>query len=237
MAVPSIGVNNQPSATPYVNWSHPLAHGLLFFLTNTQKSYGGTTVAPSVDAAYGMSARMYELTSINPNDGMTISFGRGPGDSTASGAIIQAGYLNTTSDQARIRAFRNSPNALQVGMQIDFDANSTASNANVPAPLMTNVTFIFPSATNAFDTYVNGRRQFTNTFAQGPTISRIFQPSGGKSTSLFANTASSTGEVPFKIPGGTGNYPAVSWGGIWTRQLSTNEIATLQTDPYCFLRF
>lgn len=229
------------SGLPRINWSHPLAYGLLFY------AYDMPEMSAAVDLVSGAIASSNLSNTVTPFGPATLYAGTARSFST-SPSYVQA--ATAAGNYSWACAFYKTGTAASFATPFGRQANSGASQPfcnwdfeiNVSGLGQTQMQYDWNASGNITR---NGNLTISDNTLQ--TVIGIMTGSGSTATvtgalngvaaggTSFNNTPQSvnTGD-PIQIGGIPG---CVFWGGFWARPLSQNECALLHNDPWCLLTF
>jgi hypothetical protein len=240
-------------STPQINWSHPLAQGLVFYGYDT-----GTGVI--LDLASQNNQSQSTLGTVDPNS--TSAFGSGinyGGSGTRyfnSGAAIQnltsgnlscaCAFIKTGTVGSFSRPFGRTANngGSNPFANYAFDINAAGGGQNhiqVDFNLQTNAvtvgSIVFPGD-NLFTSAVG-----TFSWSGSQTTAWIYVNGGSNSTSLTdvrqLTSLTTNDAIIFSGQSAASSQDQfvgfVYYGAVWNRTLSIEEVGQLHIDPYCFL--
>lgn len=239
----------KPTGVPRIDWSHPLAQGLLF--------YGfDTGLGVILDLAGGRPSQQMPSASIKASNSVT-PWGSGlnwtPGSGTdgrffSSDAAIRAATANPpwTAAMATVQKATNA--------QVERPFNRTAGNGSGAT---CNWLFQYPASSSQLSFYLNSGGTVAGpvgTFSGSlnSLVTAVGVATSGSTASFYANGAlvgsltgltigsSNTNDaICFSGDSSANSQHAgsgfVFYGAFWNRALSQAEILQLHLDPYCFL--
>ena len=239
----------KPPGIPRIDWTHPLARGLVFYgfdtgtglIIDLARGRGMNKIStwPSPQPSYRGQGQLWNASgSAYFNSDAEIRNVTGSPPWTAAEAFIKTGNvaayaqsLNRTANNGRSNPYINwgfQHNRGGVGqnyLDLFLTSASTFYDLGTTSSVVTNQftsAAIVASSSSAASCYFNG--SLLNS-ATGLTI-------GSTNTNdaiLFGGADATTSYLPFA--------GFVFYGAFWSRALSAAELLQLHVDPYCFLRF
>ncbi len=217
MTAPTIGCARSIAATAQLNWSHPLAHGLVFYV------FRASTAGNVNDPGVTFTTVSAGSPALNPANGFTTMASMDRENRAAIDFAFTAimGQSISGTNQAHIgSSFANgtSRNAICVWRQ----NTSVASGQITMNDFGSTMCWVYPGSGNTL-VYENGvyRGTVTSNFS---TITKVGVASGGL-TSVGPRISSGAAGV-------VGNF-----GAAWQRPLSEQEVQAMTVDPYQLLRY
>ena len=240
MAAPAIGVRPLwvPNPSSHIDWSHPLAQGLVTFaipahafdyatglvLTQGGTAHAQTNQGPGV-TTFSSTAYWKIGNGVLLGNKSTFSIFAGwKVSSTINGGTGRAIYSEraTSGNDICKLTWGTSAEVLRVVYRDDAGTlTNTNSAGSVPVNTY-NVVGTVRTSDTSFATWINGQRDST------------FSPAGMTATFTNANMQRWIGNDAAATTSSCSDG-IVNWVACWTRDLSATEIAALTADPFCML--
>jgi hypothetical protein len=233
----------KPQGIPQIDWSHPLAQGLISYWFDTGMGFyvdlvrgnvtglgTGSTYPPTDASPYGTA---FKFSAGGPNviqdpavffrtswaAPYAFSVGWFARGATGAGAFpVYAGLLDGPVGNTALGLFKDTANSNNLFLSI---INADAISLGTPPTSGFHVASLTTTGASSQDGYLDGALKNSNTLTNSYNNVFIHFVAGGPAV----NSTSST----------EGPNASVFYFAIWERQLTAAENQLLWTDPYCFL--